>query len=84
MQSAIEGDYEGLAGDNASEDFVADWADNRNGGNTEVWHCVLVVVPARLPASARLVVERIERVMEVAGRLRARFVCEVTDRKAVN
>ena len=35
------GDYEGLAGEDHTGNFVAAWADNRNKGNSEVWACVL-------------------------------------------
>jgi hypothetical protein len=35
------GDYEGLAADDVTGNFVAAWADNRTGGDTEVWGAVL-------------------------------------------
>jgi hypothetical protein len=38
---AVWGDYEGLAADDVSHTFVAAWADNRAGGDAEVWAAAL-------------------------------------------
>jgi len=40
ISNGFWGDYEGLAADDVSGDFVAAWSDHRRGGEAQVWETV--------------------------------------------